>query len=193
MFEVFQNYITEKIDLTLEEIDLIKSVSIIKKLRKNQFLLQEGDVWRYNAFVCNGFIRKFSINDNGDEQTLSFAIENWWIGDRESLMNETPSKFNIDAIEDSVIILITKDNFARISKEIPKFNDMVNLILEKSFISHQSRLQSAINFTAEEKYRYFIEKYPQIASRSPSNMLASYLGMAKETLSRIRKKYNTKK
>lgn len=193
MFEVFQNYITQKIDITLEEIELIQSVSIIKKLRKNQFLLQEGDIWRYNAFVCKGFVRTFSINDKGDEQTLSFAIENWWTGDRESLMTETPSKFNIDAIEDSIIVLITKDNFDRISKEIPQFNDMVNLILEKSFISSQSRLQSAINFTAEEKYGYFIEKYPQIAFRLPSNMLASYLGMAKETLSRIRKKYNTKK
>ena len=192
MFEIFQKYLLEKVDLTIEELNLIKSIAVVKKLRKNQYLLQEGDIWRQNAFVCKGLLRKFSVNDRDDEQTINFAIENWWIGDRESLLNETPSKFNIDALENSEIILITKDNFAIICKEIPKFSEMVSLILEKSFINNENRLQSAINFTAEEKFKYFVEKHPNIVNRVPSNVLASYLGMAKETLSRVRKKYNSK-
>jgi CRP-like cAMP-binding protein len=118
---------------------------------------------------------------------LSFAVENWWTGDRESLLSGNPSRFNIDAIEDAEIVLINKVNFDQICKEIPVINEMVNAILQKSFVASQNRIHAAISLSAEAKYLNFIEKYPDFVLRIPQHMIASYLGITAETLSRVRK------
>ncbi|KQB42666.1 Crp/Fnr family transcriptional regulator [Flavobacterium aquidurense] len=187
MYEIFQKYLDDKTTLTLSESDYIKSFAIIKKLRKRQYLLQEGDIWKYDAFITQGCLRTYSVDEKGSEHINSFSVENWWTGDRESLMFQQPSRFNIDAIEDSELVLFTHDNFELLCQEIPAFNTMVNTILQKSFIAAQNRIQSSLSFTAEEKYLNFIHKYPGFASRIPQTMIASYLGMTPETLSRIRK------
>lgn len=187
MFKVFEEYLQSKASFTAEQLNMINSVSVIKKIRKNQYLLQEGDVWRYNAFVCEGCLRTYSIDEKGIEHVLNFAIENWWIGDRESLLNGTPSRFNIDAIEDSVVLLITKENFDMLTSKLPEFNNLVNLILQRSFVASQNRINSNISHTAEEKYKAFIEKFGAISLRLPQHMIASYLGITPETLSRVRK------
>lgn len=186
MYEVFQTYLDSKISLTSEESARIKSVSIVKKLRKWQYLLQEGDVWAFNAFVTKGCLRKYSVDEKGQEHIISFAIENWWTGDRESLLSGEPSRFNVDAIEDSEVVLIRLSNFDLICKEIPAFNDMVNAILQKSFVAYQNRVHAFITYTAQEKYLHFVEKYPWLLTRIPQSMIASYLGMTPETLSRVR-------
>jgi CRP-like cAMP-binding protein len=187
MYEVFQKYLDGKIILTDAESDRIKFFAILKKLRKRQYLLQEGDIWKYDAFIVKGCLRTYSVDEKGAEHIIGFSIENWWTGDRESLLLQQPSRFNIDAVEDSEVILFTHDNFQLLCREIPAFNDMVNAILQKSFIAAQNRIQSSLSFTAEEKYLNFINKYPGFAQRMPQNMIASYLGMTPETLSRIRK------
>jgi CRP-like cAMP-binding protein len=186
MLEIFQHYINSKASITNEEFETIKSLCIIKKLRKKQYLLQEGDVWKYNAFICQGCLRSYRVDDKGLEHIINFAIENHWTGDRESILSGNPAKLNIDAIEDSTLILITKENFETICKEIPAFNDMVNAILHRSFIASQNRIHAAISFTAEEKYLNFINTSPEIANRVPQHMIASYLGISPETLSRVR-------
>ncbi|WP_440132987.1 Crp/Fnr family transcriptional regulator [Chitinophaga sancti] len=187
MFESFKQYILER--STISESDLLKieAVCQYKKLRKKQYLLQEGDVWKYNAFIVKGCLRTFHVDDKGNEHILNFAIENWWTGDRESLQSGLPSIYNIEALEDAEIILITKDNFDQLCKEIPAFNDMINAILQKSFVASQGRIQTFLSLGAEEKYQRFIEKYPQLALRVPQGMIASYLGITAETLSRVRK------
>ena len=187
MYEVFQKYLDGKIMLTDAESDRIKFFAILKKLRKRQYLLQEGDIWKYDAFIVKGCLRTYSVDEKGAEHIIGFSIENWWTGDRESLLLQQPSRFNIDAVEDSEVILFTHDNFQLLCLEIPAFNDMVNAILQKSFIAAQNRIQSSLSFTAEEKYLNFINKYPGFAQRMPQNMIASYLGMTPETLSRIRR------
>ncbi|WP_243636309.1 Crp/Fnr family transcriptional regulator [Flavobacterium aquariorum] len=176
-----------QIQLNDEELEMIQKVCVTKRLRKNQYLLQEGDVWRFNAFIINGCLRTYSINDKLQEHIINFAIENWWIGDRESLLNGTPSRFNIDAIEDSEVLLISKENFKMLMKSIPQFQELVNLIIERSFAASQDRINNSISLNAEEKYTRFLEKQPQIAIRVPQHMVASYLGITPETLSRIRK------
>jgi len=165
----------------------IEAACQYKKLRKRQYLLQEGDVWKYNAFVAKGCLRTYTVDDKGNEHILNFAIENWWIGDRESLQTGNPSAYNIDALEDSAVILISKDNFDQLCSDIPAFNDMVNAILQRSFIASQSRIHTFLSLSAEEKYLSFLEKYPQLAIRVPQGMIASYLGITAETLSRVRK------
>jgi CRP-like cAMP-binding protein len=188
MFEIFQKYLESKTDhLTEQDFELIQSVSIIKKLRKRQYLSQEGDVWRYNAFVCKGFIRSYFVDEKGIEHIMNFAPENYWTGDRASLTTGLPSKYNIDAIEDSDVLLINKENFEMICKAIPAFNDLVNAILQKSFVVSQERIHANITYTAQEKYNNFITKFPSIANRVPQHMIASYLGISAETLSRVRK------
>ena len=187
MFESFKQYILERSIISESDLLKIEAVCQYKKLRKKQYLLQEGDVWKYNAFIVKGCLRTFHVDDKGNEHILNFAIENWWTGDRESLQSGLPSIYNIEALEDAEIILITKDNFDQLCKEIPAFNDMINAILQKSFVASQGRIQTFLSLGAEEKYQRFIEKYPQLALRVPQGMIASYLGITPETLSRVRK------
>lgn len=187
MFESFKNYILERSAISESDLSKIEAVCQYKKLRKKQYLLQEGDVWKYNAFIVKGCLRTFHVDDKGNEHILNFAIENWWTGDRASLQSGQPSIYNIEALEDAEVLLITKDNFDQLCNEIPAFNDMINAILNKSFIASQSRIQNFLSLGAEEKYLQFIEKYPQLALRVPQGMIASYLGITPETLSRVRK------
>ncbi|GAB4028007.1 Crp/Fnr family transcriptional regulator [Spirosoma koreense] len=186
MYEVFQQYLDQHIALTDAEAERIRSLSSLKKLRKKQYLLQEGEVWIYNAFITKGCMRSYSVDERGQEHVIGLAVENWWIGDRESLLSGQPSRFNIDAIEDSELVLITKANNQLIEQEIPAFGEMINAILQKSFIASQNRIQAAISYSAEEKYLNFVSKYPAFAQRVPQSMIASYLGMTPETLSRVR-------
>ena len=187
MFEIFQKYLTDKIDLSKYELDVIKSVCKEKKLRKKQFLLQEGDVWHYNAFICRGLVKTFSIAESGTEHIINFAPDNYWTGDRESLINGTPSRLNIDAIEPTELILIDKPYFEKLCSEIPQLNQLVNQIIQKSFIVSQGRILENISFTAEEKYENFLAKYPHIVNRIPQHMIASYIGITPETLTRLRR------
>lgn len=186
MFDVFLAYINSKTRVTEEEAEMIKAVCVIRKLRKRQYLVQEGDVWRYNAFVCKGFLRSYHVDDKGQEHIMNFAPENYWTGDRESLQNGTPTRYNIDAVEDTHVLLINKENFEEICRKVPAFNDMVNTILERSFIASQRRIHAAISYSAEEKYQHFLTTYPNIINRIPQHMIASYLGLSPETLSRVR-------
>lgn len=187
MFDFFIDHLKQDIPLSPNEVELIRSVSILKKLRKRQYLLQVGEVWKYNAFVCQGFLKSFSIDAEGHEHIMNFCPERYWTGDRESLINGTPSRLNIDAIEDSEIVLIEKTNFDKLCRDIPQLNDLVNAILQRSFIASQNRIQSSISLTAEEKYRNFLDKYPQIVNRIPQHMIAAYIGVTPETLTRIRR------
>jgi CRP-like cAMP-binding protein len=188
VYEVFQQYVDSQISLSGEQHDWIRSLSVTKKLRKKQYLLQEGDVWRNHAFVSKGLVRTYSIDEKGFEHVIAFAMENWWTGDRESLLSGRPSRYNIDAIEDSEVILIEHSRFQTICREIPAFNDMINEIIDRSFVASQSRINDAISNPVEEKYRNFIDRYPSFATRVPQSMIASYLGITRETLSRIRNK-----
>ena len=188
MYQAFKIYLDNKISLTEEQHDWIRSLSVIKRLRKNQYLLQEGEVWKKHAFVSKGLVRTYSIDDKGFERVIAFAMENWWTGDRESLLSGNPSRFNIDAIEESEIVLFDDNKFSLICKEIPVFNDMQNAIVQRSFVASQNRIHDSISVSADEKYKHFVEKYPSFATRIPLNMIASYLGITRETLSRIRHK-----
>jgi len=186
MYDNFQKYIDRKIVLLQEQSDWIRSLSVVKKLRKHQYLLQKGDVCRNHAFVTKGCLRSYSVDSDGTEHTVKFAIENWWIGDRDSLMSGEPAMLNIDAVEDSEVVLLSTKNFDLICQQIPPFNDMVNNLLQSAYNASQNRILANISLSAIEKYEHFLQRYPDLALRIPQGMIASYLGMSPETLSRVR-------
>jgi CRP-like cAMP-binding protein len=186
MFDIFRKYLADRITLTDQEFELIESVMVFKKLRKRQYFLQEGDVCHFSAFVCKGLLRYYYVDNKGQEYIMQFAPENYWTSDRESMASDMPSKYNIDAIEDSEILLLKKEDFEMLRKTIPAFNDFVNETLKKNVLVLQERIHVSISLSAEEKYSNFISKYPAINNRVPLHMIASYLGVSAETLSRVR-------
>lgn len=188
MFEVFAKYLRDNASLTDDEIEQVRAHVTERKLRKRQYLVQEGEVSRYNTFVARGCLRWYTVSSDGTEHILRFAIENWWINDYESYHSGTPAKGNVDALEDSEILMIAKDDFEALQKAIPKFNDFIEKLSTRSYDASQKRILSIISGTAEERYDNFIKAYPGFFSRVPLRMIASYLGLTRETLSRIRSK-----
>jgi CRP-like cAMP-binding protein len=186
MFDNFINYLQSKITLTPEQIAMVEQVCRLKKLRRRQYLLQEGDVWHYNAFVSKGLVRTYRVDDKGVEHIFQFSPENWWAGDRHSYLYGDPAKFNIEALEDSEIILIAKGDLENLLEAIPAYKTLQLNLVERSFVVLQNRIYMGNSYTAEEKYNDFIKAYPDIINRVPQHMIASYVGVSPETLSRIR-------
>jgi CRP-like cAMP-binding protein len=193
MFEVLFEKFDEKVQLTNEEKLLSKTFFIPKKIRKRQYLLQEGDVCKYIAFVEKGFLRSFTIDDKGNENTLQFAFEGWWISDQYSFLTNTPSKYNIDAIEDCELLLLTKESEDQLLQKLPRLERYFRILLQNSLIATFRRLESSLNDTAEEKYNRLLVNCPTITERVPQHMLASAIGITPETLSRIRKQLSLRK
>jgi len=193
MFSVFREYLSGKIQLSDEDYRMIESLCIFKKLRKRQYLAQEGDIWRYNAFVCQGLLRTYRVDDKGVEHIINFAMENWWIGDRESLASGNPSGFNIDALEDSELLLLSKQAEEQLMERVPKFERYFRILLQNNLIATQRRLIGSLSQSAEERYNQLINGCPNIPQRVPQHMMASFLGITPETLSRIRKQVASSK
>ena len=192
MFDIFRTYLADKIALTDQEYGLIESVTSVKKIRKRQYLLQAGEVCQFNAFVGQGFLKYYHVDAKGQEHIMQFVPENHWTADRESMDSGLPSKYNIDALEDSVVLLVKKDDFEMLRKAIPAFGDFVNETLIKNIAVLQERIHDNIALSAEERYVNFLSKYPPLSHRVPLHMIASYLGVSAETLSRIRSQSSKK-
>lgn len=186
MDDVFEEYIRAKVQLTPAEWARLAALSSARHLRKRQFLLHDGQVWQHYAFVCRGCLRQYQVDAKGIEHILKFSIENWWAGDRESLMTGQPSRQNIDALEDTDVLLFPKAGFEQFAREVPAFHELIDGLLSRTYLASQRRIQSAISADAETKYREFVQNYPQLVQRVPLRMIASYLGLSAETLSRIR-------
>ncbi|PWA09125.1 Crp/Fnr family transcriptional regulator [Flavobacterium laiguense] len=189
MYELLLKYINEHATkpLTDNEVELVKSALLPKKLRKKQYLLQEGDVCKYFAFIVKGAMRQYSVDDKGIDHIVYLSIENWWVGDRESFVMLTPSVYNIDAWEDSELLLITRADLLNLLSQVPAIAEMARLMDERNFIAMQRRLNASISFSAEKRYGDFANSYPDFMQRFPQHIIASYLGITKETLSRVRK------
>lgn len=192
MFKAFETYLKEEANLTADELEAVRAVSVEKKVRKRQYLLQEGDVCLNNCFVVKGCFRTYRVTEDGREHILRFAAENWWIGDQESYRTGNPSKSNIDALENSEVILINKPAFANLMMTIPRFRDLAEGLVATCFDAGQNRIMSNISDTSEEKYQRFMTSFPDIFNRVPLHMVASYLGLSRETLTRIRNQFSHK-
>jgi CRP-like cAMP-binding protein len=188
-FEAFFDYIQEISGKLLSDDDkhLLMAHFKPKKLRKRQYFLQEGDVCKYIGFVIKGSARTFTVDEKGHEHILKLSMENWWLADFESFYLLTPSRFNIEALEDLEVLQSTNAQIEEFLKHIPAFSAMANVISQNYTIANQKRMQAAMSYTAEERYEDLISNYPEFFKRFPQNMIASYLGLSRETLSRLRK------
>lgn len=193
MFELLFKSIEERISISKEEFDFCKTLFIPKKLRKRQYLLQEGDVCRYTAFVEKGMLRTFTVDEKGNEPILQFSMEGWWIADLYSFLTDEPSQYNIEALEDCELLLITKENWNILLGKVPAFERYFRILIQNNLIATQRRLMSSLSETAEEKYTKLINNFPGCVQRLPQHMIASYLGITPETLSRIRGQIATRK
>lgn len=184
LLDYFNNYFP----LSEEEQSIVEEVFQERRIKRRQFILQEGDISKRNTFVVEGCFRMYMVDPVGKEHNLQFAIENWWIGDIGSFHTEQPSKLYIEAIENSVILQISKEDHLRLFVEYPKFNRIFRVMTENALVSAQRRILQNISSTAEERYLDFVQRYPYFFNRVSNVQIASYLGVTPEFLSTIRKK-----
>ncbi|MBD0280324.1 MAG: Crp/Fnr family transcriptional regulator [Bacteroidota bacterium] len=192
MYERFFQKFNETIPLTQEEQDFIKNYLTPKKLRKKQYLLQEGDVCKFIAFVEKGALRSYTVDEKGAEHIIQFALEGWTISDLYSFLTAEPATYNIDALEDAELVLTNKPAHEELLKKLPKYETYIRLQLTGAYLAMQRRLTSIISLSLEERYAYFTELYPNIVQRVPQHMIASYMGLTPETLSRVRRRMTRK-
>jgi len=160
-----------------------------RKIRKRQYFLQEGDVCKYTGFILKGAAKTYTVDEKGIEHILKLSVEDWWLADFESYYHLKPSRFNIEALEDMEILQISNAVVEEFIKPIPAFAAMQNVLSQNSTIAAQKRMQSAISQTGEERFQELVNHYPHFLQRFPQNLIASYLGLTPESLSRIRKKH----
>lgn len=192
MHELILKNISRYIQLTTEEKDYFVSLIKERKVRRKQYLLQEGDICHHENFVIKGCLRTYYIDQKGQEHIVQFAVEDWWIGDMYSFLTQKPSKYNIDALEDSIVLSIEKKSMDELYVKVPKFEKFYRHLLQNAFIALQERIASNISETGEERYRQFQLKYSKIEERVPQRMIASFLGLTPESLSRIRRQFADK-
>ena len=192
MYELFFQKLNEKVNFSDEEVNSIKTYLTPKKLRKKQYLLQEGDVCKFIAFVEKGVLRAYTIGEKGSEHIIQFALEGWLISDLYSFLMSVPATYNIDALEDSELVLISKQAHDELLKKLPKYETYIRLQLTGAYFSMQKRLTSILSLSLEERYTNLTAIYPDIIQRVPQHMIASYMGLTPETLSRLRKKMSVK-
>jgi CRP-like cAMP-binding protein len=193
MYELFFEKLKEKVDFSREELSKISDHLTPKKLRKKQYLLQESDVCKFIAFVEKGSLRSYSIDEKGVERIIQFALEGWIISDLYSFLTSEPATYNIDALEDSELVLISKSAHEELLSTIPHYETWIRIQITGAYIAMQRRLTSIISHSLEERYATFTALYPDIVNRVPQHMIASYMGLTPETLSRVRNRISNKK
>jgi len=185
--EPITNYFSNILPLENEEIDAVKKVFKARRIKRRQFILQEGDICKLNTFVVEGCFRMYFVDEKGKEHNIQFAVENWWIGDIGSFHSEEPSKLYIEAIENSIILQIKKQDQLDLFVNYPKFNQIFRVFTENALVAFQRRVLQNISSTAEERYLDFVKRHPYFFNRISNVQIASFLGVTPEFLSTIRK------
>jgi len=185
-FDVLQAYLTERASFSEADLDLLRSVFVARTLPAGEFLQRAGEVPRYAAFVARGCLRSFVIDARGKEHIVQFAPEQWWLADAISLNAGAPSQYFFSAIEDSDLLLIDPSGQQQIVDAVPGYSAAMRAGLQKHAAAKDLRIVKSLSATAEERYLDFMSTFPTIAQRVPQWMLASYLGVSPETVSRIR-------
>lgn len=186
MFEQLYKSIHEHVTLSDEEWQQCKNSFRPKRMLKRQFLLQEGDTCRQLTFVEKGALYSYSIDSTGNKHVVRFAFEGWWVADLHSYFTDTRAMLNIEVLKDSELLIIDKTNHEKLLLEIPAYERYHRIILQNAYVALHERIENALGLTAEEKYERLIDRKPAFLNHVPQHLVASYLGISPETLSRVR-------
>jgi CRP-like cAMP-binding protein len=193
VYEQLLKTVQQKVTLTSDEAELLKQFFTLKKVRKRQYMLNEGEVCKYNLFVAKGLLRSFGVEENGYEQVVQFAVEGWWISDLNSFFSGDVAVYNIEALEDCELLLLTRQSMDKMLEKLPKMERYFRLLMQNHIVALRQRIIASQRHSAEERYIRLIEGFPTILARVPQQYIASYLGMTPETLSRVRKQISEQK
>ncbi|WP_312789231.1 Crp/Fnr family transcriptional regulator [Sphingobacterium sp.] len=188
MLEQFKKHIQKFIDVSDGEFEEIAGYFQLETFRKKENLLTEGQVCKASYFVLEGILRKFFINEKGVQQTTEFAIENWWMTDTFSYINEMPTEFYIQAVQPAKVLVIRQRAYDELLEAHPVMEKYFRCIYQKAYAAAQMRVKLLYEYSREELYRQFLKNYPTFLQRVPQYLIASYLGFTPEYLSEIRKK-----
>ena len=192
MFSLLRAHIEKRIHLTDEEFNTCTKFFKPKKIRKYQYLLNEGDVCKRIVFVNSGCLREYTIDNKGAEHIIQFAVADWWVSDLHSFITGLPATHNIDALQDSEVLLLDKSSRDKLLDACPKMERFFRMLLESNYVATHQRVEDSLSETAEERYLKFIKTYPRLFGQIPQNQVASYLGITPQSLSRIRKELTPK-
>ncbi|KAA6432768.1 Crp/Fnr family transcriptional regulator [Dyadobacter flavalbus] len=192
MFEKINEYALRCMRFESQDLSYFNSLLQFKTIPKKSFLLQEGEVCQFEAYILKGCIRTYHIDSSGAEVTLQFAVEDWWVSDITSFQNQTPSLMYIETLEDCELLILTPENKENLLARVPGFERMFRLMVQRNLAQLQERLFRTITTSAVEKYLDFLNRYPAIPQRVAQHYIASYLGFSPEFLSKVRKKLSAR-
>ncbi|MFD1139702.1 Crp/Fnr family transcriptional regulator [Larkinella insperata] len=185
-FHALRRHIERKIPLTDGEFAHVTALFAVKELAKKQFLHRQGEVCRYESFVVSGCLKSYHTDEGGDTHILRFSVEDWWAGDLDSFLHQTPSSFSIEAVEPVTLLVIDKPGLALLYERAPKLESFFRILNENALIATSQRVIKNLSLPAGERYRLFRAAYPQLEQRVPLKDIASYLGITPVFLSRLR-------
>ncbi|MCZ4245300.1 Crp/Fnr family transcriptional regulator [Pedobacter punctiformis] len=185
MSEKLRRHIEEIIKLTDEEFEYVLSHFVYRKFLKNQYVIQNGDYVKYDYFVLSGLLKSWHINHKGKSHIVLFAAENWWISDPQAYHNQTKAILNVDCLEDSETLYISLENREKLCSEMRKMEYFFRKKTTSGYVAAQKRILSLISDHAKQRYEYLMQQYPDLLQRVPKSLIASYLGITRETLSRL--------
>ena len=186
MSQILRQQIEKIIQLTDPEFDYVLGHFAAKKFKKNQFVVQEGQVVENDFFILSGCLKSYSTDANGKEHIIQFGMQDWWITDYQAYYNQTRATVNIDCIEESELLCLSYTNREKLCAEMHKMEHFFRKKTNKRNVALQRRILSLLSSNAKERYDKLLEEYPQLFQKVPKQLIASYIGVTRETLSRFR-------
>lgn len=187
-YDLLKQNILKNIQISANDLDIFCSHFQQKVIKKKDFLLTQGSICKFEGFVLEGCFRIFTIDKKGNENILYFAVKDWWLMDIDSFMNQSPSNLNIQALEDSTVLLIDRKDKMALYESLPIVEKLFRIMSQKALVSWQRRLIRNHSYSAKERYSHFIQTYPTISNKLTDKQIAGYLGISHEFLSKIKKK-----
>ncbi len=181
-------HIKSVITISDSQLNILCDKFIEKSFSKREYLLHTDHHVHEVYFILKGCVRTYVFDLNGVEHTITFSMEDWWFGDLQSYINQTPASFNIQALEDTTVLAISRKNWAILIAEVPEFVHYTRILFRNTLFSHENRILQNLSYTAEERYHHFLKQYPNLSQRISQKHIASYLGITPEFLSMLRSK-----